>query len=134
MCVSPHECERAFVVSVSVLWCSGRAMQTVECLVTWRLDSTAVLAAFRAGDPVRLENWGSHCDTADTHKTQKGHTFQGLACKTCQYNQCLISLSIQHTSNEWNRSHFLLCVRYWIIGVSFHVVFSWSGPIFCLLF
>lgn len=52
-------CESALVVSVSVLWCLGRAVQTVECLVTWRLDSTAVLAAFRAGDPVRLENWGS---------------------------------------------------------------------------
>lgn len=49
-------CESALVVSASVLWCSGRAVQTVECLVTWRLDSTAVLAAFRAGDPVRLEN------------------------------------------------------------------------------
>jgi len=48
-------------------------MQTVKCLVTWRLDSTAVLAAFRAGDEL-----GSHCNTADTHKTQKRTHLAGL--------------------------------------------------------
>lgn len=33
--------------------------------------------------------------TQQTHtKSQKGHTFQVSACKTCQYNQCPISLSV----------------------------------------
>lgn len=49
-------------VSLSVPWCSGRAVQTVECLVTWRSHSTAVLAAFRTRDPEKLGN----CDTAHT--------------------------------------------------------------------
>lgn len=76
--MSAHECETALVVSVSVLWCSGRAVQTVECLVTWRLDSTAVLAAFRAGDPVRLETGGAS-DTADTHKITERTHLSGLS-------------------------------------------------------
>lgn len=77
ICVLARECESAFVVSVSVLWCSGRTMQTVECLVTWRLDSTAVLAAFRAGDPVRLENWGSQWHSRHTHNAKKDTPFKG---------------------------------------------------------
>ncbi len=87
------KCESAFVGFrvCAVVFRTGRAVQTVECLVTWCSDSAAVLAAFRAGKP-------GEPVTQQTHtKSQKGHSFQGSSFKTCLYNQWRISFSIHHS-------------------------------------
>lgn len=84
VCMCRHVSVRVHLwVSVSVLWCSGRAVQTVECLVTWRSDSTAVLAAFRAGKPGEPVTQQTH-----TQNLKKDTAFRAQRLKLA----CIISV------------------------------------------
>jgi len=66
----PYVCQSAFVVSVRFR--TGHADSEMLGDLALRFYCS-VLAAFRAGDEL-----GSHCNTADTHKTQKRTHLAGL--------------------------------------------------------